>query len=859
MKRAYFFSTQFYGLILMIAFNPLCLSSQRVLKGNLMDSLPKKYLNEIVVSASRFKEPMQGALVSMALLNSYESQRLGAVSSFDALEFVKGIQVITPSLGFKVLNSRGFINTTNVRFVQLVDGIDVQAPHMGAAIANSLGASELDILNMEHISGTASSLYGMNAINGLINIRTKNPFDHQGLSFQKLTGLNHLGKEDPLGFQFMDQTHLRFASKISKRWAYKMNGSYVRGSDWGANNCSDMAHNLNSSTGLGGIDNPAKDEVNSYGNESPNRKTLTLNGKNYVVSRTGYRELDLTDYSLANAKADVGLFFRPKIGQELVFSYKGATINNIYQRSNRFQLSKYQLHQASFSYQSVAWEVRTYLTYENTGNSYNLRSLAENMDRAFKSDNQWFSDYSDSFYEASNNGMEIASAHNYARTHADEGRYLPGSSSFNSKKEELIQINNWDIGAALRVKSFLLHHEAIVNWEHLFPVIYKTLGIKLQSAYDARLYLIVPDGNYFINPLDSEKNLSYKKIGSFTQLNKSMFQNKLRLNMTLRADKCDYFSWKLNPRISALYVFSKAINVRFSYQSGNRYPSIFEGFSNVNSGGVKRVGGLPIMSNGIFENSYTKASIETFQLHVNEDVNLLGMTQEEAIEKNKDILKKNPYTYLQPEFIRSFEWGLRGLLFRNKLSFDLDVYYNSYENFIAQIEANVPLTLNLDSIPTFLYYKSKQNRYRLWTNSQGKIYNYGASLQVRFTLNDCISILGNATYAHLDRKVAEDGLEEGFNSPKWMLNETLFLDNVWKGLGLSVTTKYQSSFDYVSFLVSGKVDQFWTMDAQLSYRFLKQNFLVKVGASNLLNRPYYSMLGGAQVGGMYYCSVTYGL
>lgn len=70
-------------------------------------------------------------------------------SFFDAIENIKGVQMITPSLGFKVINARGFTNTTNVRFVQIVDGMDIQAPHIGAPIANTLGPNDLDIYSVE--------------------------------------------------------------------------------------------------------------------------------------------------------------------------------------------------------------------------------------------------------------------------------------------------------------------------------------------------------------------------------------------------------------------------------------------------------------------------------------------------------------------------------------------------------------------------------------------------------------------------------------------------------------------------------------------------------------------------------------
>src|SRR5882672_1428781 len=128
-------------------------------------------LGEVVVSASRLPEDINKSPVSIEKFTRSAIQRSAAPSFFEALENVKGIQMITPSLGFKVINMRGFSNTTNVRFVQLVDGMDNQAPHIGAPIANALGPSDLDIESAEIIPGVASALYGMNAINGVANFQ----------------------------------------------------------------------------------------------------------------------------------------------------------------------------------------------------------------------------------------------------------------------------------------------------------------------------------------------------------------------------------------------------------------------------------------------------------------------------------------------------------------------------------------------------------------------------------------------------------------------------------------------------------------------------------------------------------------
>jgi len=109
------------------------------------DSIKKEILNEVVITASRRSENLMRSPISIEQLKSAEAKNMGSPSIYEALENVKGVQIITPSLGFKVINTRGFANSTNVRFAQLVDGIDNQAPHLGAPIANALGANDLDI------------------------------------------------------------------------------------------------------------------------------------------------------------------------------------------------------------------------------------------------------------------------------------------------------------------------------------------------------------------------------------------------------------------------------------------------------------------------------------------------------------------------------------------------------------------------------------------------------------------------------------------------------------------------------------------------------------------------------------------
>jgi len=835
-------------------------------------------LSEVVVTASRVEESILQSPVTVEKINPRALRLTPAPSFFDAIEYLKGVQVITPSLGFKVINARGFTNTTNVRFAQLVDGIDNQAPHVGGPIGNVLGPSDLDILAVEVVPGTASALYGLNAINGLANFSTRNPFRFEGLSVMQKTGINHVNDAN-VGAKAYSETSVRFAKALSDKWAFKINGTYLRGYDWIANDQTDLNPNGNATTGLFGADNPAQDQVNRYGNESSDRTTLTLGGKQYSVARTGYNEKDVTSYDLRTLKGDLAIHRKLGAESELSYTYRVASFDNVYQRSNRFRLQGYLLQQHALQLTGPVVQARAYFTQETTGQSYNLRSAAENIDRSYKPDATWNQDFTNAWNAATTGGQPVALALATARTAADAGRYQPGTAAFDQKLKDLSTVNNWDVGAALRVRANLAHAEAQVNITEALRRGGTSLptGLDLLAGADHRSYIVVPDGNYFINPEKGKDPLAddlvYSKTGGFVQAGAHLLADKLRLTATLRVDKNDYFTAKFNPRLTAVYSPTPRHNFRLSYQSGYRFPSLFEGFSNVNSGQVKRIGGLRVMSDGVFENSYLRTSIDAFNAAVTANVNANTSTQTTtqkratAILANQNTLIKNPYTYIKPEYIHSLELGYKAALGPGgRLQADVDFYYNSYRDFIAQVEAYVPqtstgLALNsgtdLNTIATALNARTGQARYRLWTNSQSQVYNYGGSLGLRYEVAGGYLVGANTTYTHLDRTENGDGLEDGFNTPRWAYNLSLGNEKVIGNFGFGLNYRWQQHYYSQTFLVNGDVPAYHSLDAQVTYAVPAPNLRFKLGASNVLNNYYVTYLGGPSVGGLYYLAVTY--
>src|SRR5690606_2508744 len=152
----------------------------------------RELMDEVVVSASRVEESILESPVSIEKMDLREIQQTASVSFYDALENLKGVEMVTSGLTFKQINTRGFNHTGNSRFLQLVDGVDNQTPGLGFSVGNMFGSSDLDMESAELIPGAASALYGPVAFNGVLMMRTKDPFQYQGLSAQAKVGVNHI-------------------------------------------------------------------------------------------------------------------------------------------------------------------------------------------------------------------------------------------------------------------------------------------------------------------------------------------------------------------------------------------------------------------------------------------------------------------------------------------------------------------------------------------------------------------------------------------------------------------------------------------------------------------------------------------
>ncbi|MGE5108647.1 MAG: TonB-dependent receptor domain-containing protein, partial [Sphingobacteriales bacterium] len=613
------------------------------------------------------------------------------------------------------------------------------------------------------------------------------------------------------------------------------------------------------------------------------------------VARTGYWETDLVSPKVCNLKFDASLSYRISEKAELTYSYRVGQMDGVFQRGNKIRLDNVVVQNHHLELKGTNYLIRSYVSIENTGDSYNVKPLADNLDLyTGGSNNAWSAKYKAALnaYAAANGGTltaaNLAAANAYACQQADASRIEPGTQRFNTVRDSIIKINNWDIkssaipdapvtgGAALIQKSRLYHTEA--QWD----LSGKIKLFDLLIGGDARIYEVIPDGNNFVDfsrpiaerntPLKDGSfgsNVYYKKFGAFTQLTKTFFDDKLKLFGSVRYDCNPEFKPKFTPRLAAVYTYKKNHNFRATYQQGYRFPALFEALSYVNNGRVKRVGSLPYINEGLgyLDNSYTQTSVVNF----NAAVSAQGNTDAAAL-ANRNLLVVANLPDARPERINSFEIGYKSVLLKNKLIVDFDAYSNTYDGFLGQVQVYVPkdetigsdaavlamLDRNRDATvatPTTAASKG-QDRYRVYTNAKNKYHNYGAALGVTWNFYKKYTISGNINYNKIKANKTNDIFVTGFNTPDWSTNLSIGNREVIKNIGFNIVWRWQNAFLWESPLVTGGISAFSTVDAQITYRLPKANTSIKMGGANLLNNRHLEYAGGPAIGGLYYVAVT---
>lgn len=559
---------------------------------------------EVVISASRVEESILKSPVSVEKMDIIAIRDVPQASFYDALNNMKGVEMSTQSLTFKSFNTRGFNANGNVRTVQLIDGMDNQAPGLNFSVGNIVGISELDLESVELLPGASSALYGPNAINGILLMNSKNPFQYQGLSVNVRTGLMDQKDRTTQATGFYDFS-ARYAKAINDKLAFKVNLSYLKADDWQANDFRDQSL-LNASRIDNGnrITNPGYNGVNIYGDETNVNMNSVAQGMvaagalpaallplipQAFVSRTGYRESDLADYGTKSLKLNAALHYRINDRVEAIIQGNYGYGTTVYTGADRYSIANFKLGQYKAELKGANWFLRGYTTQERSGDAFAVGIAAQGINEAWKPSSLWFPQYVGAFAQARAGGLDNAMAHDAARAFADQGRLVPGTAAFDAAKNAVVNRpipgNATGVGAKFVDKTNLYHVEGS----------YKFTEVKWAD--------FVIGANFRTYQLDSEKTLfatdengdefSINEFGGYIQGAKSLFNDKFRLTASARYDKNENFEGQVSPRVSGVYSAGNH-NFRASYQTGFRMPTTQDQYIDLVTPQARLIGGLPL-------------------------------------------------------------------------------------------------------------------------------------------------------------------------------------------------------------------------------------------------------------------------
>ncbi|NOQ36487.1 MAG: TonB-dependent receptor [Methylococcaceae bacterium] len=147
-----------------------------------------------ITSVAKKPQKRSQAASSIFVLTQEDIHRSGVTTIADALRLVPGVQVAKLDANKWAISIRGFNDIFSNKLLVLMDGRSVYSPLFGGTYWDAVDTILEDIERIEVIKGSGGTIWGANAVNGVINIITKNAKDTQGGLLSVLVGNEERGK-----------------------------------------------------------------------------------------------------------------------------------------------------------------------------------------------------------------------------------------------------------------------------------------------------------------------------------------------------------------------------------------------------------------------------------------------------------------------------------------------------------------------------------------------------------------------------------------------------------------------------------------------------------------------------------------
>ena len=872
-------------------------------------------IEEAEVVGERISEKQKQAPLTVESMDLIAIKEAPSGNFYEGLGTLKGVDLTSASLGFKIVNTRGFNSTSPVRSLQLIDGVDNQSPGLNFSLGNFLGAPDLDVKNVEIVAGASSAFYGPGAFNGVVNMETKDPFVFPGLSVS-----TKIGEATKKGESNLYEFGFRWAQVITNKndkplFAYKINAFRFQAYDWEATNYNPVENTISDINNPGGYD-----AVNIYGDEY--NKLFNFNEfrteENYqglmTFHRNGYKELDLVDYNTENLKVSMSGSWRLQPEKtyespELVYSFNMGQGSTVYQGDNRFRLQDIEFYQHRVELRKKNnWFIRAYRTNEDAGNSYDPYATALLLQTQTRSDEAYKSVYET--YWVDSIGIPLISELDFPGLEFvgwDSTYYEAIDTWIPFPVSELDQnaVNDWYTQYS---DSISLWHNQVQEWtaqgnagnpmaldsplgylepgtdefNQLFSqlttsknndeeqgtrfhdlsslihihgeyLIDKTWFDEIRIGANHRRYTPNSEGTIFSDTAGIV--ITNTEYGSYLGIKKHFpVLNEMTASGTLRVDKNQNFDAVISPALSLVWTHTSKDIFRLSFSSALRNPTLADQYLYLDVGPAVLIGNL----NGA-QDLITPSSVIDYFTSDNSSFENGGAD----IGRNLALLDSFDIEPIRPEEVKTLEVGLR-TTFKDKLYVDASAYYSKYNHFIGYI---IGLDCNIVEYDIIggdepLRDIAGIDVYRYAANSLNEVITTGASVGLQYYLNNIYSVSGNYSWNRLVKTNEDDPIIPAFNTPEHKFNIGINA----RGINTRGKNKFGFGFNYKwvqqfvfegSPQFTGTVPQYDVVDGQINLYIEDLKTTFKIGGSNLLRNWHIETYGGPMVGRLAYFSVLY--
>ena len=197
-----------------------CASSEAAQANDQFADLSLEELNDIVItSVSRQEERLSKAAASIFIISGSDIRRSGARTLPEALRLAPNLQVARLDAMNYAITARGYNTSLQNKLLVLIDGRTIYSPLFSGVFWDAQDVVMEDIERIEVISGPGATIWGVNAVNGVINVITRSAKDSQGALASVVAG----GEERDGTF--------RYGGKLGGNGHFRAYARYLRQED----------------------------------------------------------------------------------------------------------------------------------------------------------------------------------------------------------------------------------------------------------------------------------------------------------------------------------------------------------------------------------------------------------------------------------------------------------------------------------------------------------------------------------------------------------------------------------------------------------------------------------------------------